>query len=269
MQVYQPQITGNFFLEAALMHVANYSAINKFGHAPDCDSGVDTDIWDGADGVTSTDIWVAPTAARIHAIVSSDVNDTAAGTGAQSVEVFGLIDWDNGFTTHETIVLNGTTPVNTVNPYVIVHRLQVHDTGSGGTNAGIIKATAAVDSTITALIRIGNRQTQMAIYGVPTNFLFAITAIHSSVDANSSANILGKLLVKVHADTATGGFAVKRQWTFRRDSRIDLTYAPPFVIEGPAIVKIQVTSDTANVAVNAHFDGIIHEKKFPSEHVDT
>lgn len=268
-QVYQPRIVGDFHLEVALHHVANYHSVNKFGQARDCDIGIPTDVWDGADGSTSTDIWVAPTAPRVHAIVSTDTADTDAGTGARRIEVFGITDWDNGFDTHETVIMDGTTPVNTVNSYVVVHRVSVHNFGSGGTNAGIISATAAVDGTVSAMMHIGVGQSQMAIYAIPTNFLFAITALHTCVVATQAANVMGQLLIKIHADTDDSGFVVKREWSFRRDMHYDLEYLPPLIVEGPAIVKIQVVSDSANVNVVANFDGIMHEKKFPGEHVDT
>lgn len=268
MQVYQPQIVGDFLLEVALHHVANYFSVNKFGAATDCDIGEATDVWDGADGVTSTKIWVPPTQARIHNIVSTSTADASAGTGAQEIEVFGITSWSNGYDTHETVVMNGTTPVATANSYVVVHRMSVHDVGSGGTNAGIITATAAVDGTVTAAISIGKGQTLMCIYAIPEGFLFAIHALHASVVATQVANVTGSLLVKMHADRTNSGFVTKREWSFRRDSRLDLGSFPPLVIEGPAIVKIQVVSDTNNVAVHANIDGVLHEKKTPTEHVD-
>jgi hypothetical protein len=61
----------DFALEVALGKVTGYAPINKFGFALDADSGVPTDIWDGADGTTSTDVWEPPTQARTHDIAST------------------------------------------------------------------------------------------------------------------------------------------------------------------------------------------------------
>ena len=42
----------DFGLEVALGNIPGYSKVNKFGQATDCDSGIPTDVWDGADGTT-------------------------------------------------------------------------------------------------------------------------------------------------------------------------------------------------------------------------
>jgi len=262
--IYQPKIIGDFLLEAAFKHVASYHSLNKFGTALDCDQSVPTDIWDGADGVTSTKVWVAPTQARVHNLASSlaaDKGTPTVGTGAQTVEVFGLQSWDNTYDTSEIVTLDGTDPVATVNSYVIIHRMVVRTFGAGGTNAGILTATAAVDNTVTAAIGTGNGQTLMCIYGIPRGYVLGIHALDTSVAANQAANILGELLIKENADLASSGFIVKRQWSFRRDSRYAFGALPPIYVEGPAIVKIQVLSDTNNVVVHGNFDAIIHEKR--------
>lgn len=52
--------------------------VNKFGHSLNVDSAVATDLWDLT---ASQAIWLAPTAAKTHAIVSADATDiTGIGT---------------------------------------------------------------------------------------------------------------------------------------------------------------------------------------------
>lgn len=260
MAIYKPRAGGDFHLEAALGHVSNYRTVNKFGVAPDADTVI-TDLWDGADGVTSTDVWVAPTQARLHDIASTDAADAVAGTGAQTVQIFGLTAWDAAQETTEVVSLVSAGDAETVNAYVIIYRMKVIRFGSGRANAGKITATAQTDSTITAIIHIGNGQTLMAIYAIPSTKRFAVEFLHAYVKANSSAIVQGSLLVAENADATDPGFVVKRQWEFRRDDRLDLTLDPPMVFEGPCIIKMQVLSDTINVVVGGDFDGFIVDKR--------
>lgn len=256
-QIFQPPLIAEFSLAAAIGLVPRYSTLNKFGAASDCDTGIPTDIWDGADGSTSTDIWVAPTQARIHNIVSSDANDTAGGTGMREVEVYGLTSWDADKETVETVALAGETPVPTANAYVVIYRVLSHVYGSGGTNAGMITATAVTDNTITAVIQPGNGQTLMAIFAIPSNYLMALTATHCSMSGNATAVATGQLLVKQNADQSTAGWVVKRSWEFSRAAHYDETFLPPTVFQGPCIVKVQVVSNTVNVSCAATIEGYI------------
>lgn len=257
--------SGDFLLEVALGNVSDYHAVNKFGHAPDCDSGEATDIWDGADGLTGTDIWVAPTAARIHAIVSSSAedDDAADGDGMRTIMIFGLTSWADTEETVETVALDGATPVNTANSYVIIYRMMGMTFGASATNEGIIKATAAVDSTVTAVVQIGVGQTLMAILGIPAQKLFTIYHIGTDMLANASADALGRLIAETGVDSATSGERTQREWNFRRDSRYDVTIRPPLTIAGPAIIKLQVVTDTVNVACTGTFDGIMANTDAP------
>jgi len=266
MTIFKPNTqSGDFLLEVAFGNVADYHAINKFGHAPDCDSDVATDIWDGADGLTGTDIWVAPTAARVHAIVSSDAedDDAADGDGMRTIMIHGLTSWTDTEETREIVSLDGATPVNTANAYVIIYRMMGMSFGVNATNAGIIKATAATDATVTAVIQIGVGQTLMAIYAVPAQTRLAIYHIATDMLANSSADAIGRLIVETTVDQATSGERTQREWNFRRDSRYDTTIRPPMTVDGPAILKLQVVTDTVNVACTGTFDGVIGHTDAP------
>ncbi len=68
--------------------------------------------------------------------VSANAVDTAAGTGAQQIEIAGL-DGDYKFQT-ETVTLNGQTAVTSTSKWLRVFSAQVVRAGSGGVNAGNI-----------------------------------------------------------------------------------------------------------------------------------
>ena len=200
--------TTDYGLEVARGNVPGMSKVNKFGRCTDVDSGVDTDIADMTSGTSAT--WVAPTAARVHAIVSTSTSDTnTAGAGARTVQVYGLTSW-TAVETSEVIELDGTTPVNTTNSYVIIHRMKVLTKGATNVNVGVITATAATDSTVTAQINAGEGQTQMAVYGIPSGVTAYMTRYYASaIKGALSISVSISLLANPEPDSELTNFLVK------------------------------------------------------------
>jgi hypothetical protein len=239
-----PQRSYNLDVSRGL--VPGVSAVNKFGRNPDVDIGTE-DIW--SQGGT----WVAPTTARVHAIVSSSVNDTSAGTGARTVYIEGL---DGSYVvTTETVTMNGVTPVNTANSYVIVHRMYVLTAGSGATNAGTITATAATDATVSIAIVIGKAQSQLCIYQVPTGYTAYISSYLGSFNGAANSNVDVELFVKPFG----GVFNLKSTVTLGINATCAAlrTFDTPLVVSAKSIIKLTATSDTNNSNVVGSFDLIL------------
>ncbi len=260
-------------IDASLGHVPKWRTENKFGGTDNLDAAL-TDIWDGssAEGIAAGGslIWLAPTAARIHAIVSSSLTDSDVGganpqsTGARTVEVTGLETWDSVAPTTEIVILDGTTAVNTVNSYVIIYRLEVLTWGSGGLNVGTITATAATDTTITAMVLIGKNQTQMAIYGISSTMRMRVNRFFSYLVKTAGVTLRATGEVLWMTDPATNAVA-GTAWTNREnfelttDVRWDHKYVPPKKFDGSGIVKLQMFGSANNVNVTAGFDAIIKD----------
>ena len=250
-------------LEIAAGTIANYKGVNKFGRAPTGGQTTATDIWDRADATPTQQIWVAPTQARVHAIVSTDDTDGKTGSpnsvAARTLRVYGLASWDSREVS-EDITLTGTDAVNTTNSYVIIHRMKVLTHGATKVNAGVISATAATDASVTAAIIIGQGQTQMAIYGVPSIQTAYMTGYYgSAIKAAAACRGSVELFVNESPDVEEINFLVKHTngWDTTGTSYIPHPYNPYFKIEGPAIIKIQAISSAADTDFSAGFDLIL------------
>lgn len=238
--------------------ISGVSDVLKFGRSTNVDSGVETDVWDRANATDDQAVWVAPTVARTHDLVSSDVNDDGSpvGTGARTVKIYGLDS--NWAEQSETVLLNGTTNVATASTYLRIYRMVVVTAGSGGTNAGTIKATAQTDTTITAQINIGRGQSQMAIYTVPAGSSAYLTGYYASF--NRSSGVAGSvdvaLRVREGADNADSLFVVKHLQAvestgssyFRHD------YYPHYKVLEKSDIKVTGTGSVNNLDVSAGFD---------------
>lgn len=260
--------TNHSIVDIALGKVAGQGTVNKFGRNINIGNGVTADVWDGGQTGDVSLIWVPPTQARIHAIVSTSLEDSDTGgvnpqgDGARTLRVYGLVDWDTK-EVNEDIIMDGTTAVNTSNSYVIIHRLETLTKGSHATgpNVGTITATAATDSTVTAKIRPSQGQTQMAILGIPSVQTFMVLMIRNS--ANKAVGTTGSadihLLVNPEPDAELLNYLTKDTEGIKMagDSSVPMPYVAPKVIPGPAVIKLQASSDVVNMDISSSFDGIL------------
>jgi len=171
----------DFTWDTSLGIIGSFKSITIRGCNLDIDMGVSEDLTSlGGD-------YVFPTVARVHDIVSSDGNDTSAGTGARTVSVKGLDT--NKEEIEEIITLNGITNVPTVNSYLRINSLEVLTAGTSEANEGIVKATAQTDLTITRQIEINKSIDHYLIFSVPSNKTALIQSVGFSVNKKQSAKV--------------------------------------------------------------------------------
>lgn len=144
----------------------NYKVVDKFGSNPTISSSSFEDVWFGGGNM----VWQT-TAEQVN-VASTNVNDTAAGTGARSVFIEGL-DQDYNIIT-ETVTLNGTTDVLTTNSYLRINRAYTVGVGSLEENQGDITFTGDTSTDVFASIQSLHGQTQKAQYTVPAGFKISI-----------------------------------------------------------------------------------------------
>ena len=255
-----PNKTIDFELELAEGNIPGYYAVNKFGRATDVDS-IATDIFDRANTTDNQKTHILPTQARTHTIKSTSANDTLLGTGAKTLKIYGLVDWDSKEVS-EIIEMNGVTTISTQNQYVIIHRIKVLTKGSLNVSAGVITATADVDLTVTAQVNIGEGQTQMAIYGIPsTQTAFVKKYYMSAIKGSTSLALECTLLVNPEPQNELTNFLTKNTNGIVTEgtSFLPREFSPPMKVDGPAIIKLQGNSSVANTDVSGGFDLILKD----------
>ena len=184
-------------LAIAQGNVTGVSNVNKFGNAPDFDTGDgEVYVWDGADDANENLMtYTFSTTADIDRLSSSSASDT------MPIEVQGLdANYD---LINQTITLTGQTPVALTTPLIRVFRLK--NVGAVDIIGRVycfvnVATTGGVPNTLTnirALIDNGSNQTEMAIFTVPAGKTGYIDEVYASTAGGSRAsNYIIKLRIR-------------------------------------------------------------------------
>jgi len=231
-----------FGLQVARDQIAGHSAVTIFGYNGDVDT-VEESVW--PDGGTVPH----PTVASVLDIVSTSTDDDEAGTGARTLFIEGL-DGDYNVV-NETVILDGTTVVETVNSYLYVNQFYVATAGSGGANAGEI--TAKVSTTLYDLIAVGYNQRTTAHYCVPAGYTAYLTeGVITSGQASGSTSITAFL--KQHGPD--GILRVVAVSTLNNGS-VQYDFAYPIAITEKSCFGASAVGSANNNSVSAFFNFVL------------
>lgn len=235
----------NLNYEVALGRRQGYTTWSKWGYNPDVDIGTET-IWNV--GGTFTPIVTA----RTLSIVSTSVNDTSAGTGAQSLVIYGI---DANWKAQTVVVtLNGTTPVVTAETWLGVNRIAVYLAGSSDTNEGEITATAVTEGTIQGRIGVGEGVTQQAIFFVQKDHQALMDWLYlTSVRiSGTQPNVTIKCFVKSYVSNSR--YEVFRDWIAGDvENHTELRPSQPLVVGEKSLVYFTATTDQNNTQISCRF----------------
>jgi len=165
------------------------------GHTSVFVSGFNTTVGTSYETIWSeSTVYAYPASAVAIKVSSSDANDTAAGTGARTVTVYGLDGSYNQI--NETVSLNGQTAVTTTATFLRVLHLMVNTAGSGGAAAGNIYAgvgtvTTGKPATVYGVYTADGGATA-CIYTVPagyTGYIFDFLCSSGVTTANAYTSI--------------------------------------------------------------------------------
>ena len=156
--------TNNLEINTALEREPGSRIITIVGHRESVSSVVLEDV---AEFAIANGVLPIPGCIQLE-MVSTSVNDTAAGSGARIVEIT-YLDGD-GFEVQEIVSMNGTTPVLTVATDICnIQYMYVEGLGAGatGTAQGDITLQGVGAGTVYELISAGGNQSLTARYKMP------------------------------------------------------------------------------------------------------
>jgi hypothetical protein len=198
--------------------------------------------------VTET-VYTEQTANAQRSLVSASANDTAAGTGARTVQI---TYYDAALTGPytEIVTLNGTTPVNTVATNIcFIEELRVLTVGSGGSNAGIVSlkaATAGGGATIWS-IAAGSNQTFGARHYVSAGYTCHITGFVGGI---KGADTAGFLIREKDPTLATDAERqISDQLRAPSSGMSVRNYGTPIVVPGPSRITVYAVPDSTSSRV--------------------
>ena len=241
-----PDDVRDFYFQVAKGTIDNHFVINKFGINLNISSDTQ-DIWEGGG------FYPWPASATTTTIVSTNTNDTSAGTGARTVQVYGLIDTSGVWTkADETATMNGTTAVTLSNSYIRVFRAIVRTAGSSGENAGDLQIKHS--STVIAEITSAFNQTLMAIYTTPSNTTSCIVDWYSEVSRVAGATGAKFAQMQLRIRPFGEVFQVKDVRLSTSDSAPVRGLKAPVVVFGEKTdILVRADSDSQNTGVSAGF----------------
>lgn len=190
-------------LSAAMGDIPGVVYRDKFGYNPSVGTSAE-DIWDS--GGTYTGWLTAASTVQIRS--GGDVNDTAAGTGARKVRVYGLDE--NWAEASEEITLAGASASSaTTTTFIRVNRMIVTETGTyGGANTGVIDVEDTTGSNLLAEIPAGYGQTHQFQLTVPAGQTGYLRDLHIYVDSTRDATI--RLWVRENDDPTVAPYGSPR-----------------------------------------------------------
>lgn len=161
-------ITADMGIQVARGLIPQQTAINKFGR--NSATATSDAIWSASAAYT------APAAGLLCNVVSTSTNDASAGTGARTIYISGLNDlYDQ---TNETVTLNGTSNVSTVQKYINIYSAYVLTAGTVDSADGTITITQQTSGTLLATILPVVNASQSTIFMVPRFYTAYVNAIH-------------------------------------------------------------------------------------------
>lgn len=250
-----------FELQVSRGQIPGHYGLFKFGNNATIGDSLET-IW--AEG----GLYSYLTAATVLKVSSSSTDDTSAGTGARTVQLYGLdADYNE---INELVTLNGQTAVNTTQSFLRINRMVVRSAGSGGVNAGVIYAgtgtvTTGVPANVYASVNgvTGSNQSLMALWTVPAGYTAYLFQYDVSNGTSSQTPAVCKLILAVRPYGEV--FQSKDVKSLTTGMHVEETFAFPQKITEKSDIEVRAISSSASVTfdISAAFEIVYIKNKGP------
>jgi len=241
-----------FELQVARGQIAWHKPLFKFGNNATVGDSLET-IW--AEG----GLYSYLTSATVLKVSSSSTDDTSAGTGARTVQLYGLDGDYNEI--NELVTLNGQTVVNTTQSFLRINRMIVRSAGSSGANAGVIYAgtgtvTTGVPANVYASVNgvTGSNQSLMALWTVPAGYTAYMLQYDVSNGTTSNTPAVCKLILAVRPYGEV--FQTKDVKSLTTGMHVEESFAIPQKITEKSDIEVRAISSSASVSfdISAAFE---------------
>jgi len=220
--------------------------------------GFNNDVDIGTEVIRSTGgtFGYVPSAETLS-IVSTDANDTSAGTGARYVQIRGVdANWNEKT---ETITMTGTTPVVTVSTWMGINRLTVLSSGTGKKNAGTITVTSSGTATIMSSISVGVSLSQQLAYFIPANHnLFIEWAYFNATKLTGGGVPNITITAKLYTAAGNTEYDVLIDGIdTAKDNHVQIDFTEYLRVTEKSVIWFTATTDVNDTAIRGRFSGML------------
>ena len=241
--------TKDWLSEVVLGNVGTNSSINKFGAAPDFDTGDNAvTIWDGAEDGVAWELmnYVYSSTAAIDSISSTDDGDT------QDMEIQGLdANYD---LVSQTITMTGNTRKALDTNLIRVFRVKNVSSTTLAGHVIVYENDTTVDdpgvpddsNLIRAVVHPENNQTEMCIYTVPDGFTGLLYRMYANT---AGASRDAEYLIKLQAKPFGQVFQLKQKGIIVDGGEISIDRHFRNPLSFPAKTDIELTAQVLTAAI--------------------
>ena len=205
-----------------------------------------------------------PVTAGIIVVSRRSGSDSAAGIGAQEIEVRGLDA--NWVSINEIVTMNGTTPVQTANQYIRVNRIRSVAVGSNEANVGTISAVHPVEGVLQT-IEPNYNSSRAAIMSTPADYNIGVLGYYASLFAPSQVT-LANVLFLAHRENQP--YQILGEDLLPNPGDVDITLRVPYYLPEKTDLEIITVTDTGNrdSDIAAGFNGVYVDETYSLANYD-